>query len=101
MSRPLLTRSWESASITSVELVAGGGEVLADQAEVGPPVDAVFQEPGGLRLVRVGAGVGVFAQLGPEVRMDGSGLDEADQARAKSCSCGPAASQMASRRAVR
>jgi hypothetical protein len=45
----------------SVDLVAGGGEVLADRAEVGAPVEAVFQEPGGLRLVGVGAGAGVSA----------------------------------------
>ena len=45
-----------------------------------PRLLAVFQEPGGLRLVRVGAGAGVFAQLGLEVRVDRSGFDEADQA---------------------
>ena len=39
-----------------VELVAGGGEVLADRAELGAPVDAVGQEPGGFGLVGEGAG---------------------------------------------
>ena len=33
-----------------------------------------------MRLVGVGAGAGVFAQLGLEVRVDRSGFDEADQA---------------------
>ena len=33
-----------------------------------------------MRLVRVGAGAGVLAQLGLEVRVDRSGFDEADQA---------------------
>ena len=63
-----------------VDLVAGGGEVLPDRAEVGAPVDAVSQQPGGVRLVGEGAGAGVFAQLGLEVRADRSGFDEADQA---------------------
>ena len=49
--------------VGAVDLVAGGGEVLADRAEFGAPVDAVFQQPGGLRLVGVGAGAGVLAQL--------------------------------------
>jgi hypothetical protein len=40
--------------VGSVDLVAGGGEVLADRAEFGAPVVAVFQQPGGLRLIRVG-----------------------------------------------
>ncbi len=44
------------------------------------PVVAVFQEPGGLRLVQMGAGAGVFAQLGLEIRVDRSGLGETDQA---------------------
>jgi hypothetical protein len=43
-------------------------------------VQAVLQQPGGLRVVGVGGGEGVFAQLGLEVRADRSGLDEADQA---------------------
>ena len=63
-----------------VDLVADGGEVLADRAEFGAPVDGVSQEPGGVRLVGKGAGAGVFAQLGLEVRVDRSGFDEADQA---------------------
>jgi hypothetical protein len=66
--------------VGSVDLVAGGGEVLPDRAEVGGPVEAVVQERGGLRLVLAGAGAGVFAQLGLEVRVDRSGFDEADQA---------------------
>ena len=63
-----------------VDLVARGGEVLPDRAQVGTPVDGVFQQPGGLRLVRVGARAGVPAQLGLEERVDGSGVDEVDQA---------------------
>ena len=85
-----------------VDLVADGGEVLPDRAQVGAAVDGVFQQPGGLRLVRVGAGAGVPAQLGLEVRVDRSGFDEADQAAGEvPDSWGRAASQMASRRAVR
>ena len=66
--------------VGAVDLVAGGGEVLPDRAEFGAPVGAVFQQPGGVRLVGKGAGAGVFAQLGLQVRVDRSGLDEADQA---------------------
>jgi hypothetical protein len=66
--------------VGAVDLVAGGGEVLPDRAELGTAVIAVFQEPGGVWLVRVGAGAGVFAQLGLEVGVDRSGFDEADQA---------------------
>jgi hypothetical protein len=66
--------------IGPVDLVAGGGEVLPDRAQVGTPVDGVFQQPGGLRLVRVAARAGVFAQFGLEKRVDGSGVDEVDQA---------------------
>jgi hypothetical protein len=65
--------------VGAVDLVAGGGEVLADRAEFGVSVEAVSQEPGGLRLVRVGAGAGVDAQLRLEVLADRSGPDEADQ----------------------
>jgi hypothetical protein len=82
-----------------VDLIAGGGEV-PDWSEVGAPVDAVSQEPGGLRLVGVGARAGVLAQFGLEVRVDRSGGDEAERPWAKSGPCGRAASQMASRRAV-
>jgi len=60
-----------------VDLVAGGGEVLADRAELGAPVVRVSQQPGGVRLVGEGA-AGVFAQLDLQVRVDGSGFDEAD-----------------------
>ena len=69
--------------VGAVELVAGTGEVLADRAEVGAPVDAVFQEPGGLRLVCVVAGACVNAQLGLELVADRSGLDEANQTPGK------------------
>jgi hypothetical protein len=63
-----------------VDLVADGGEVLPDRAEVGAPVVGVFQQPGGLRLVGVVAGASVFAQFGPEEGVDRSGVDEVDQA---------------------
>ena len=66
--------------VGAVDLVADGGEVLADRAEFGAPVIAVSQQPGGMRLVGKGAGAGVFAQLGLQVRVDCSGFDEADQA---------------------
>ena len=66
--------------VGAVDLVADGGEVLADRAEFGAPVGAVFQQPGGVRLVGKGAGAGVFAQLGLQVRVDRPGFDEADQA---------------------
>ncbi len=66
--------------VGAVDLVADGGEVLADRAELGAAVVAVSQEPGGVRLVGKGAGAGVFAQLGLEVRVDRAGFDEADQA---------------------
>jgi hypothetical protein len=72
-----------------VDLVADGGEVLPDRAEVGAPVDGVSQQPGGVRLVRVGAGAGVPAQLGLEVRADRAGLDEADQAAGEVRFLGP------------
>jgi hypothetical protein len=39
--------------VGSVDLIAGGGEVLADRAKLGAAVVAVFQEPGGVRLVGV------------------------------------------------
>ena len=63
--------------VGAVDLVAGSGEVLPDRAEVGAPVVRVSQQPGGVRLVGVGA-AGVFAQLVLQVRVDGSGFDEAD-----------------------
>ena len=46
----------------------------------GAPAGAVVHEPGGLRVVRIGAGAGVDAQLGLERLADRSGLDEVDQA---------------------
>ena len=66
--------------VGAVDLVAGGGEVLADGADVGAAGDAVLQEAGGFGLVGVGAGAGVDTQLGLERVTDGAGLDEADQA---------------------
>ena len=66
--------------VGAVDLVAGGGEVLADRADVGAAGDAVLQEPADFGLVGVGAGAGVDAQLGLEGVADGAGLDEADQA---------------------
>jgi hypothetical protein len=66
--------------VGAVDLIADGREVLPDRAEFGAPVVAVFQQPGGVRLVGKGAGTGVFAQLGFEVRVDRPGFDEADQA---------------------
>ena len=66
--------------VGSVDLVADGGEVVADGAEFGAAVVGVFQEPGGLRLVGVAAGAGVLAQFGPEERVDRPGVDEVDQA---------------------
>ena len=75
--------------VGAVELVAGGGEVLADRAEVGAAGDAVLQEPGGLGLVGVGAGAGVDAELGLERRADGAGVDEADQALGEGRGLGP------------
>ena len=66
--------------VGAVELVAGGGEVLADGADVGAAGDAVLQEAADFGLVGVGAGAGVDAQLGLERVADGAGLDEADEA---------------------
>ena len=66
--------------VGAVELVAGGGEVLADRTDVGAAGDAVLQEPADFGLVGVGAGAGVDAELSLERVADGSGLDEADQA---------------------
>jgi hypothetical protein len=66
--------------VQAADLVAGDGEVLPDRAKVGAAMQAVSQQPGGLRLVRIGAGAGVLAKLGLEVRGDRSGVDEVDQA---------------------
>jgi hypothetical protein len=66
--------------VGAVDLVAGGGEVLANGADLGAAGDAVLQEAGGFGLVGVGAGAGVNAQLGFEGVADGAGFDEADQA---------------------
>jgi len=76
--------------VGAVDLVAGGGEVLPDRAELGAPVVAVPQEPGGMRLlVGVVAGASVFAELGLEVGVDGAGFDEADQAVGEEGFLGP------------
>jgi hypothetical protein len=72
-----------------VDLVAGSGEVLPDRAELGPAIGGVFQQPGGLLLVCVGAGAGVFAELGFEERVDRSGVDEVDQAVGEVAFLGP------------
>jgi hypothetical protein len=72
-----------------VDLVAGGGEVLPDRAQVGAPVGAVFQQPGGLRLVRIAARAGVLAQLGLEKWVDCSGVDEVHQAVGEVWCLGP------------
>src|SRR5712691_7009079 len=66
--------------VGAVHLVAGGAEVLADRAEGGAAGNAVFHEPGDLRLVGVVSGAGVEAQLGLQRLADRAGLDEADQA---------------------
>jgi hypothetical protein len=75
--------------VGAVDLVAGGGEVLADRADLGAAGDGVLQEPGGFGLVGVVAGAGVDAQLGFEGVADGSGLDEADQALGEDGGLGP------------
>ena len=75
--------------VGAVDLVADGGEVLPDRAELGTPVVAVPQQPGGLRLIREIAGAGVLAQLVLEVRVDRSGFDEADQAVSEDGFLGP------------
>jgi hypothetical protein len=66
--------------VGAVELVAGGGEVLADRADVGAAGDAVLQEAADFGLVGVSAGAGVDAELCFEGMADGAGLDEADEA---------------------
>ena len=75
--------------VGAVDLVAGGGEVLADRADLGAAGDAVLQEPGGFGLVGVGAGAGVDAQLGFERVADRAGFDEADQALGEDRGLGP------------
>ena len=66
--------------VGAVDLVAGGAEVLPDRAEAGAAAGAVAVEPGGLEMVRVGAGAGVDAQLGLQLGADGAGAGEAGQA---------------------
>jgi hypothetical protein len=83
--------------VSPVDLIAGGSEVLTDWTGFGAPVDAVFQEPDGLRLVGVGAGAGAFAQLSLEVRMDRSGFDDLDQAAGEFWCLGPGSCPAAGR----
>jgi hypothetical protein len=83
--------------VGAVDLVARGGEVLPDGAQVGAAGGAVGHEPGGLGLVRVAGGAGVAAQLGLQVRADRAGADEVDQAAGEVRGCGRAASQIARR----
>ena len=99
--RPCRARSCISASIEvgAVDLVAGGTEVLGS-ADVFSAGQAVFQQPGGLRLVRIGPGSGRGCGAGFEVRADRAGVDEPDQAAGEVRLLGRAANQMASRRAV-
>ena len=66
--------------VGAVDLVAGGAEVLPDRAQAGAAAGAVAVEPGGLEMVRVGAGAGVDAQLGLQLGADGTGAGEAGQA---------------------
>jgi hypothetical protein len=66
--------------VGAVELIAGGGEVLADRADVGAAGDAVLQEAADFGLVGMDARAGVDAQLGFEGVADGAGFYEADQA---------------------
>ena len=87
--------------VGAVDLVAGGGEVLADRAEFGAAGDAVLQEPGGFGLVGVVAGAGVDAQLGFEGGLMAPVSTKRTRPWAKTGGWGRAASQMASRRAVR
>ena len=66
--------------VGAVDLVAGGTEVLPDRAQAGAAAGTVAVEPGGLEMVRVGAGAGVDAQLGLQLGADGAGAGEAGQA---------------------
>ncbi len=63
-----------------VDLVTSAADVLADRPAGGAPADAVFHQPGGLRLVRVGSRTCVDAQLCLDRLADRSGLGAADQA---------------------
>ena len=66
--------------VGAVDLVAGGAEVLPERAQARAAAGAVAVEPGGLEMVRVGAGPGVDAQLGPQLGADRAGAGEAGQA---------------------
>jgi hypothetical protein len=86
--------------VGAVDLVAGGAEVPVGLADVFAAGAAVFKQLGGLRLVRVVRRAAADARLGLERRADRSGVDKADQARAKTEAWWRAAIQMASRQAV-
>ena len=67
--------------VGSVDLVAGGAEVLPDRAEVGAAGDAVLHQPGSLLPDRSRCPrAGVDAQLGLQRLADDPAMDEADQA---------------------
>ncbi len=79
---PCRIRWWNWARMTSARSI--WSQAAAKFSPIGPKlgasVVAVFQQPGGVWLVRVGAGAGVFAQLGLEEGVDCPGFDEVDQA---------------------
>ena len=99
MSAPVIKAG--EHDIGTIDLIAGRAEVLADRAKVGAAGHAVLHESGGLRLVGISAGAGVDAQLSLERWADLSGRAKWTRPRVKTGACGRAASQMASRRAVR
>jgi hypothetical protein len=75
--------------VGAVDLVAGGGEIFADWADLEAAGGGVLEEPGGFGLVGVGAGAGVDAQLGFEGVANGAGFDEANQALGEDRGLGP------------
>jgi hypothetical protein len=75
--------------VGAVDLVAGGAEVPADPADVLAAGAAVFQQPGGLRLVRVVRRAAADAQLGLELLADRAGVDEPDRAAGEVRFLGP------------
>ena len=85
--------------VGTVDLIAGGAEVLPDRAEVSAAGDAVLHQPCGLRLVREGAGVGVDAQRGFQRELTTPVRTKRTRLWAKTGDCGRAARQMARRRA--
>ena len=86
--------------VGAVDLVADGGEVLPDRAELGAPVDGVFQQPGGVRLV--GKAPERACLRSSVLRCEWIAPVSTKRTRpwAKSGAWGRAASQIASRRAV-